>query len=106
MPAGGGTHGAVTHPRGRSRGFPLPAAKGHVDRRVAGAAERLSRGEPAEHKCLTDHLVREEMPMRDIYGNVTELLLAGVDTVGTGGTRWGWGGRGGDNGVMVVGTTG
>uniref|UniRef100_A0A8B9DH64 Cytochrome P450 family 27 subfamily B member 1 n=1 Tax=Anser cygnoides TaxID=8845 RepID=A0A8B9DH64_ANSCY len=61
--------------------FMFAFAKGHIDRRVAGAAERLSRGEPAEHKCLTDHLVREEMPMRDIYGNVTELLLAGVDTI-------------------------
>ncbi|XP_040399726.1 25-hydroxyvitamin D-1 alpha hydroxylase, mitochondrial [Cygnus olor] len=61
--------------------FMFAFAKGHVDRRVAGAAERLSRGEPAEHKCLTDHLVREEVSMRDIYGNVTELLLAGVDTI-------------------------
>lgn len=103
-------HGGITHtPPGVLTGFchppPCPAARGHVDRRVAGAAERMSRGELAEQKCLTDQLVREEVPMRDIYGNVTELLLAGVDTVRAGGTRWGRGGCGGDR-VVVVGTTG
>ncbi|XP_029892967.1 25-hydroxyvitamin D-1 alpha hydroxylase, mitochondrial [Aquila chrysaetos chrysaetos] len=53
-------------------------AKGHIDRRVAEAAEH---GEPAEQMCLTDHLAREKVPMKTIYGNVTELLLAGVDTI-------------------------
>uniref|UniRef100_A0A8B9NDE3 Methyltransferase 1, tRNA methylguanosine n=1 Tax=Accipiter nisus TaxID=211598 RepID=A0A8B9NDE3_9AVES len=53
-------------------------AKGHIDRRVAEVAEN---GEPAEQMCLTDHLVREKVPMKTIYGNVTELLLAGVDTI-------------------------
>uniref|UniRef100_A0A8B9TEA8 Cytochrome P450 family 27 subfamily B member 1 n=1 Tax=Anas platyrhynchos TaxID=8839 RepID=A0A8B9TEA8_ANAPL len=60
--------------------FMFAFAKRHVDRRVAGAAGRMSRGEPLEQRCLTDQLVREDVPMRDIYGNVTELLLAGVDT--------------------------
>lgn len=31
--------------------------------------------------CVTDELVRENVPVDVIYGNVTELLLAGVDTV-------------------------
>ncbi|XP_028943399.1 25-hydroxyvitamin D-1 alpha hydroxylase, mitochondrial-like, partial [Antrostomus carolinensis] len=53
-------------------------AKGHIDRRVAEVAER---GEPAEKTCLTDHLAWEKVPMKVIYGNVTELLLAGVDTI-------------------------
>ncbi|GAB0201388.1 25-hydroxyvitamin D-1 alpha hydroxylase, mitochondrial-like [Grus japonensis] len=53
-------------------------AKGHIDRRVAEAAER---GGPAEKTCLTDHLAQEKVPMKTIYGNVTELLLAGVDTI-------------------------
>uniref|UniRef100_A0A663EFI7 Cytochrome P450 family 27 subfamily B member 1 n=1 Tax=Aquila chrysaetos chrysaetos TaxID=223781 RepID=A0A663EFI7_AQUCH len=34
-----------------------------------------------EQMCLTDHLAREKVPMKTIYGNVTELLLAGVDTI-------------------------
>ncbi|XP_075345851.1 25-hydroxyvitamin D-1 alpha hydroxylase, mitochondrial, partial [Mycteria americana] len=53
-------------------------AKGHIDRRMAEAAEP---GEPAAKTCLTDHLAREKVPMKVIYGNVTELLLAGVDTI-------------------------
>uniref|UniRef100_A0A8C6ZMY1 Methyltransferase 1, tRNA methylguanosine n=1 Tax=Nothoprocta perdicaria TaxID=30464 RepID=A0A8C6ZMY1_NOTPE len=56
-------------------------AKGHVDRRVAEAAERLSRGDAAPAPFLTDQLAREKVPMKVIYGNVTELLLAGVDTI-------------------------
>ncbi|XP_064354529.1 25-hydroxyvitamin D-1 alpha hydroxylase, mitochondrial isoform X2 [Dromaius novaehollandiae] len=56
-------------------------AKGHVDRRVAEAAERLSRGDAVQGNYLTYHLAREKVPMKVIYGNVTELLLAGVDTI-------------------------
>lgn len=43
-------------------------------------------GEPVAQTCLTDHLAREKVPMKVIYGNVTELLLAGVDTVRREGT--------------------
>uniref|UniRef100_A0A8U8BWQ1 Uncharacterized protein n=1 Tax=Geospiza parvula TaxID=87175 RepID=A0A8U8BWQ1_GEOPR len=54
-------------------------AKGHVDRRVAAVAARgpLAEGDT----CVTDLLARERVPVSSIYGNVTELLLAGVDTV-------------------------
>uniref|UniRef100_A0A8C3P2U8 Cytochrome P450 family 27 subfamily B member 1 n=1 Tax=Cyanoderma ruficeps TaxID=181631 RepID=A0A8C3P2U8_9PASS len=54
-------------------------AKGHVDRRVAEVAARgpLAEGDT----CVTDLLAREHIPVSSIYGNVTELLLAGVDTV-------------------------
>ncbi|XP_039559259.1 25-hydroxyvitamin D-1 alpha hydroxylase, mitochondrial, partial [Passer montanus] len=54
-------------------------AKGHVDRRVAEVAARgpLAEGDT----CVTDLLARERVPVASIYGNVTELLLAGVDTV-------------------------
>ncbi|XP_066063377.1 25-hydroxyvitamin D-1 alpha hydroxylase, mitochondrial [Chamaea fasciata] len=54
-------------------------AKGHVDRRVAEVAARgpLAEGDT----CVTDLLAREHVPVSSIYGNVTELLLAGVDTV-------------------------
>ncbi|XP_068853599.1 25-hydroxyvitamin D-1 alpha hydroxylase, mitochondrial [Aphelocoma coerulescens] len=54
-------------------------AKGHVDRRVAAVAARgpLAEGDT----CVTDLLARERVPISSIYGNVSELLLAGVDTV-------------------------
>ncbi|KAM4880797.1 25-hydroxyvitamin D-1 alpha hydroxylase, mitochondrial isoform 1-T1 [Sylvia borin] len=54
-------------------------AKGHVDRRVAEVAARgpLAEGDT----CVTDLLAREHIPVSSIYGNITELLLAGVDTV-------------------------
>ncbi|XP_040437497.1 25-hydroxyvitamin D-1 alpha hydroxylase, mitochondrial [Falco naumanni] len=53
-------------------------AMGHIDRRVAAVA---APGGPVAGTCVTDHLAREKVPMRSIYGNVTELLLAGVDTI-------------------------
>lgn len=67
----------------------MSPAKGHVDRRVAEVAARgpLAEGDT----CVTDLLAREHIPVSSIYGNVTELLLAGVDTV-----------RGGDTGVSLL----
>ncbi|XP_067385750.1 25-hydroxyvitamin D-1 alpha hydroxylase, mitochondrial [Emydura macquarii macquarii] len=56
-------------------------AKGHIDKRMAEVAERVSRGETVEGKYLTHYLAREKLSMKSIYGNVTELLLAGVDTI-------------------------
>lgn len=57
------------------------AAKGHIDQRMADIAEKVSRGEKVEGKFLTYYLAQEKIPMKAVYGNVTELLLAGVDTV-------------------------
>ncbi|XP_044142053.1 25-hydroxyvitamin D-1 alpha hydroxylase, mitochondrial [Bufo gargarizans] len=56
-------------------------AKGHIDQRMADVAEKLSRGEKVEGKYLTYYLAQEKIPMKSVYGNVTELLLAGVDTI-------------------------
>lgn len=56
-------------------------AKGHIDKRMAEISERISRGEKVEGKYLTYYLAQEKLSMKSIYGNVTELLLAGVDTV-------------------------
>ncbi|KAM4796748.1 25-hydroxyvitamin D-1 alpha hydroxylase, mitochondrial [Rhinophrynus dorsalis] len=56
-------------------------AKGHIDKRMAEVAEKLSKGEKVEGKYLTYYLAQEKIPMKSIYGNVTELLLAGVDTI-------------------------
>ncbi|XP_069509456.1 25-hydroxyvitamin D-1 alpha hydroxylase, mitochondrial [Ambystoma mexicanum] len=56
-------------------------AKGHIDKRMADVAEKVSRGETVEGKYLTFYLAQEKLSMKTIYGNVTELLLAGVDTI-------------------------
>ncbi|OCT95779.1 25-hydroxyvitamin D-1 alpha hydroxylase, mitochondrial [Xenopus laevis] len=56
-------------------------AKGHIDKRMADVAQKLAQGEKVEGKYLTYYLAQEKIPMKSIYGNVTELLLAGVDTI-------------------------
>lgn len=61
--------------------FVLFAAKGHIDRRMAADADRIARGEAVEGRYLTYFLSQTKLPMKTIYSNITELLLAGVDTV-------------------------
>ncbi|XP_075447715.1 25-hydroxyvitamin D-1 alpha hydroxylase, mitochondrial isoform X2 [Ascaphus truei] len=56
-------------------------AKGHIDQRMAEVAKKVSQGETVEGKYLTFYLAQEKVSMKSIYGNVTELLLAGVDTI-------------------------
>ncbi|XP_017296078.1 cytochrome P450 27C1 [Kryptolebias marmoratus] len=52
----------------------------HVDKRFAEVASRLQRGEEVRGGLLTHMLTRMEMSLEEIYANVTEMLLAGVDT--------------------------
>ncbi|XP_063071962.1 25-hydroxyvitamin D-1 alpha hydroxylase, mitochondrial [Engraulis encrasicolus] len=56
-------------------------AKGHIDERLKTEAEKVARGEEIEGRYLTYFLSRTNMPMKSVYSNVTELLLAGVDTI-------------------------
>ncbi|XP_004317886.3 25-hydroxyvitamin D-1 alpha hydroxylase, mitochondrial [Globicephala melas] len=59
-------------------------AQQHVERREAEVAMRSqgkSEGDTGFGAHLTYFLFREELPAPSILGNVTELLLAGVDTV-------------------------
>ncbi|KAI4899086.1 hypothetical protein NFI96_022010 [Prochilodus magdalenae] len=56
-------------------------AKGHIDQRLKEEAEKIERGEEVEGRYLTYFLSRAGMPMKSVYSNVTELLLAGVDTI-------------------------
>ncbi|KAM4588736.1 25-hydroxyvitamin D-1 alpha hydroxylase, mitochondrial [Odontesthes bonariensis] len=56
-------------------------AKGHIDQRVAAEAEKIARGEKVEGHYLTYFLSQTGLPMKTVYSNVTELLLAGVDTI-------------------------
>lgn len=61
----------------------MPSAKGHIDQRMTAEAEKISRGEKVQGRYLTYFLSQTGLPMKTVYSNVTELLLAGVDTVGT-----------------------
>ncbi|KAK6466890.1 25-hydroxyvitamin D-1 alpha hydroxylase [Huso huso] len=56
-------------------------AKGHIDGCMAEVAEKVLRGEAVEGRYLTFYLSRQNLPMKAIYSNVTELMLAGVDTI-------------------------
>lgn len=48
---------------------------------MTAEAEKIARGEKVEGRYLTYFLSRTGLPMKTVYSNVTELLLAGVDTV-------------------------
>lgn len=61
----------------------VSSAKGHIDQRMTAEAEKISRGEKVQGRYLTYYLSQTGLPMKTVYSNVTELLLAGVDTVGT-----------------------
>lgn len=59
----------------------VSAAKGHIDQRLTAEADKVARGEKIEGRYLTYFLSQMGLPMKTVYSNVTELLLAGVDTV-------------------------
>uniref|UniRef100_UPI0037E986BD cytochrome P450 27C1 n=1 Tax=Semicossyphus pulcher TaxID=241346 RepID=UPI0037E986BD len=52
----------------------------HVDKRLTAIKTQLDRGEEVKGGLLTHMLVTREMSLEEIYANVTEMLLAGVDT--------------------------
>ncbi|MBN3307179.1 CP27B protein, partial [Amia calva] len=56
-------------------------AQGHIDKRLSEEAERVARGEGRGGQYLASFLSQQGLSMKDVYGNVTELLLAGVDTI-------------------------
>lgn len=53
----------------------------HVDKRFKEIKSQLERGEEVKGGLLTHMLIAKEMSVEEIYANVTEMLLAGVDTV-------------------------
>ncbi|CAJ1051762.1 -hydroxyvitamin D-1 alpha hydroxylase%2C mitochondrial [Xyrichtys novacula] len=61
--------------------FMFDFAKGHIDQRLTAEAEKVARGEKVEGRYLTYFLSQTGLPMKTVYSNVTELLLAGVDTI-------------------------
>ncbi|XP_045888089.1 cytochrome P450 27C1 isoform X1 [Micropterus dolomieu] len=52
----------------------------HIDKRVKDIKAQLERGEEVKGGLLTHLLITKEMTKEEIYANVTEMLLAGVDT--------------------------
>ncbi|XP_030271400.1 cytochrome P450 27C1 [Sparus aurata] len=52
----------------------------HVDKRLAEIKSQLERGQEVQGGLLTHMLITREMSVEEIYANVTEMLLAGVDT--------------------------
>uniref|UniRef100_A0AAZ3PR50 Uncharacterized protein n=1 Tax=Oncorhynchus tshawytscha TaxID=74940 RepID=A0AAZ3PR50_ONCTS len=52
----------------------------HVDKRLGEIQDLVSRGETVKGGLLTHMLVTREMNLEEIYANMTEMLLAGVDT--------------------------
>lgn len=52
----------------------------HVNRKVAQMKQQSERGEEVHGGLLAHLLVSQEMTLEEIYANMTELLLAGVDT--------------------------
>ncbi|XP_054471514.1 cytochrome P450 27C1 [Anoplopoma fimbria] len=52
----------------------------HVNKRLAEIKGQLERGEDVKGGLLTHLLITKEMTMEEIYANLTEMLLAGVDT--------------------------
>lgn len=59
---------------------PIPGCI-HVDKRFKEIKSQLERGEEVKGGLLTHMLIAKEMSVEEIYANVTEMLLAGVDTV-------------------------
>ena len=72
-------------PGGEEHPVPVRTAQQHVEQREAEVALRSQLGKSEENAGpgahLTYFLLRQELPAASILGNVTELLLAGVDTV-------------------------
>ncbi|TSK62674.1 Cytochrome P450 27C1 [Bagarius yarrelli] len=52
----------------------------HIDRKLAEIKQKTEKGEEVKGGLLTHMLVTKEMNLEEIYANMTEMLLAGVDT--------------------------
>lgn len=52
----------------------------HVDKRLSEIKKQMEKSEEIKGGLLTHMLVTREMNLEEIYANMTEMLLAGVDT--------------------------
>nr|XP_061813979.1 25-hydroxyvitamin D-1 alpha hydroxylase, mitochondrial isoform X1 [Nerophis lumbriciformis] len=55
-------------------------AKGHIDQRLREAAKE-NNGDKMEGNYIAYFLSKTDLPIKTVYSNITELLLAGVDTI-------------------------
>ncbi|XP_064182855.1 sterol 26-hydroxylase, mitochondrial-like isoform X1 [Anguilla rostrata] len=55
-------------------------ARNLIDRKMDAIQHRLSQGQEVEGEYLTYLISNRKMSSKDVYGSITELLLAGVDT--------------------------
>lgn len=56
-------------------------AKQLIDKKMEVIQQRVDNNQEVEGEYLTYLLSKTQMSTKDVYGSVTELLLAGVDTV-------------------------
>lgn len=54
----------------------------HVDNKLRDIKSLLDQGKEVDGGLLTTLLNSKELTVEEIYANMTEMLLAGVDTVG------------------------
>ncbi|XP_063790040.1 cytochrome P450 27C1 isoform X2 [Pseudophryne corroboree] len=52
----------------------------HVDNKLKDIESRLEKGEEVQGGLLTSLLISKELSLEELYANMTEMLLAGVDT--------------------------
>jgi len=52
-----------------------------VQKKMTEIEEMVKHGQPVEGEYLTHLLTSEQMSFTEVLGSITELLLAGVDTV-------------------------
>lgn len=52
-----------------------------VQKKMAEIQEKVKQGLPIDGEYLTHLLISEQMSPTEVLGSITELLLAGVDTV-------------------------
>ncbi|XP_078085273.1 cytochrome P450 27C1 [Mustelus asterias] len=52
----------------------------HIDRKLTRIRRQLEEGGEVQGGLLTSLLVSQEMTLEEVYANMTEMLLAGVDT--------------------------
>ncbi|KAM4026243.1 cytochrome P450 27C1 isoform 2-T3 [Anomaloglossus baeobatrachus] len=52
----------------------------HVDNRLREIESQLQKGEEVKGGLLTSLLISKELSLEELYANMTEMLLAGVDT--------------------------
>lgn len=62
---------------------PPPAASSLINRRIAEIEAQVASGQLVEGLYLTHLLCSDKLSRAEIYTCITELLLGGVDTVGS-----------------------